>query len=528
MLIVQNVTYIHPDKELLFEHISFSVPSHAKVALIGNNGSGKSTMLKLISAELSPTSGQIATLAKPYYIPQIFGQYDHLRVADALQVAGKLKAFTEILAGEATEENMLLLDDDWTIEDRVNTALSYWALDGLDPFQTLATLSGGQKTKVFLAGLMIHQPELILLDEPSNHLDANSRQLLYYYLSNTTATLLIVSHDRELLNLLNSTYELSKKGVTTYGGNYDFYAEQKQIEHQALAHSIQSQEKELRKAKEKERETIERQNRLDARGKKKQEKAGVARIMMNTMRNNAENSTARTKAVHTDKIMGINEELTSLRRSRSEIDKMKFGFEESKLHQGKILVSLEAVNHSFGEQQLWAEPITWQLRSGDRVAIRGDNGSGKTTFVKIMLGQILPQSGTVQNNVAHAVYIDQDYSLIDNSLSVYEQAQAYNNGGLQEHDIKIRLNRFLFDSEAWNKPCSTLSGGERMRLALCCLTVQKEAPDLIVLDEPTNNLDIQNIEILTKAISEYQGSLLLISHDAHFRADVGAHSELLL
>jgi ATPase subunit of ABC transporter with duplicated ATPase domains len=134
----------------------------------------------------------------------------------------------------------------------------------------------------------------------------------------------------------------------------------------------------------------------------------------------------------------------------------------------------------------------------------------------MMLGELQPQSGTIERAVVKAIYIDQDYSLIDNSLSVYEQAQQFNSGILQEHEIKIRLNRFLFTKEYWDKPCETLSGGEKMRLILCCLMINSQAPDIIVLDEPTNNLDIQNIEILTAAINQYKGTLLVVSHDEYF------------
>ena len=305
MLILQNISYTHPSKDLLFSDINLTVNNHEKTALIGNNGVGKSTLLKIIASELQPSSGQINIDAEPYYVPQIFGQFNHLTIAQALRIEGKLNALKDILNGNTSEENFNLLNDDWTIEDRCKEALNFWQLDGLDLSQKMETLSGGQKTKVFLAGISIHQPELVLLDEPSNHLDVSGRQLLYSFIKSTKSTLIVVSHDRKLLNLLDTICELSKHGVKVYGGNYDFYKEQKQIENNALSQDIQSKEKELRKAKEKERETLERQQKLDSRGRGKQEKAGVARIMLNTLRNNAENSTSKMKSVHAEKIGGI-------------------------------------------------------------------------------------------------------------------------------------------------------------------------------------------------------------------------------
>jgi len=201
MLILQNISYTHPSKDLLFSDINLTVNNHEKTALIGNNGAGKSTLLKIIAKELQPSNGQIIVETEPYFIPQIFGQFNHLTIAEALKIDKKLNALKEILNGNTTEENFNLLNDDWTIEDRCNDALQHWQLIDIDLSQKMEALSGGQKTKVFLAGISIHQPELILLDEPSNHLDIASRKLLYGFIQTTKSTLIVVSHDRKLLNL---------------------------------------------------------------------------------------------------------------------------------------------------------------------------------------------------------------------------------------------------------------------------------------------------------------------------------------
>jgi ATPase subunit of ABC transporter with duplicated ATPase domains len=340
------------------------------------------------------------------------------------------------------------------------------------------------------------------LDEPSNHLDTFSRSILYHYIKSTNNTLVVVSHDRTLLNLLDNVYELSKRGITIYGGNYDFYAEQKMAESDALNQDLKSKEKALRKAKETEKESLERQQKLDARGKKKQEKAGLPTISMKTFKNNAEKSTSRMKGVHSEKVDSISLELNQLRKELPDVDKMKMGFDNSALHKGKILVTAIEVNFGYNDQLLWKQALNFQITSGERIVIKGLNGSGKTTLIKMILGELKPRSGTMESVAVKAIYIDQDYSLINNKLNVYEQAQQFNSGVLQEHDIKIRLNRFLFTKEYWDKPCKALSGGEKMRLMLCSLTISNQAPDIIILDEPTNNLDIQNIEILTAAINE--------------------------
>lgn len=516
MVVLQNLTYHHPDKELLFSNLSLTVNQGEKIGLTGNNGSGKSTLLRILAQEISASAGTISLSAPPYYIPQLSGQYNELTIAEVLQIDKKLQALNDILNGNVTETNMAVLHDDWEIEERSRAALSEWGLEIISLSQKMGTLSGGQKTKVFLAGITIHQPRLILMDEPSNHLDSASRAQLYEWIQKANATFIIISHDRALLNILSAICELDGGKISIYGGNYDFYAAQKQTALNAIGHSIASKEKELRKAREKERATIERQQKLDARGKAKQEKSGVARIMMNTLRNNAEKSTSKTKEMHAGKIEHLSIELQEKRDTLPDLQKMKLRFDPSSLHQGKILFEAYDVNFSYGSIPVWKNNMNIQIISGERILLKGANGSGKTTLIKLVLGELEPSTGRIYTAIQNAVYIDQDYSLLNNRLSVYEQAQQFNTSSLQEHEIKIRLTRFLFTKNDWNKPCAALSGGERMRLILCCLTIKEQAPDIIILDEPTNNIDIQSVEILTSAVTDYRGTLILVSHDLVF------------
>ena len=528
MLILQGVTYIHPNKDLLFSDLDLAINKQDKIALIGNNGAGKSTLLKLLAGSLVPSAGILKAASKPYYVPQHFGQFNDHTIAEALGISDKIQALNDILGGNVTEANMTLLDDDWTIEQRCKEAFTFWQLDGLNPTQKIATLSGGQKTRVFLAGIIVHRPEIVLLDEPSNHLDSFSRRLLYDYLRSTTNTIVVVSHDRALLNSIDTVYELDSRGVTVYGGNYDFYVAQKKIEAEALDQDLKSREKLLRKAKETERESLQRQQKLDARGKKKQEKAGLPTISMNTFRNNAEKSSSRLKGIHAEKVGNISEELNKLRAALPDMDKMKMGFDNSGLHKGKVLITATDLNFGFDDHLLWEQGLSFQIRHGERIAVKGLNGSGKTTLIKMILGELQPRSGTIDSVAVKTLYIDQDYTVIDDQLTVVEQVERHNSGFLQDHEIKIRLNRFLFTKAWWDKPCATLSGGERMRLILCSLSISDQAPDIIVLDEPTNNLDMQNIAILTAAISDYAGTLLVISHDEYFLNGIKVQRSIVL
>ncbi|MDM1049838.1 ABC-F family ATP-binding cassette domain-containing protein [Sphingobacterium hotanense] len=520
MVILQNATYIHPNKDVLFQDLQFTLNKQEKITLIGHNGVGKSTLLKIIAGLLPLNSGLLSVDASPYYVPQLFDAYEHYSIAEALGIAEKIHALQKITEGDASMENFEILNDDWDIEERASYALQEWGMGDLALSYPLISLSGGQKVKVFLAAISLHQPELILMDEPSNHLDLSSRNKLYELIEDNNASMLIVSHDRTLLNLLDMTAELSPKGIQRFGGSYAEFAEQKDVKKNALDQQLQNKEKELRKARDKEREAAERQNKLNARGKKKQEKAGVARIMMNTLRNKAEGSSAKLKSVHQEKIGGIRQELHDLRINLAELDQMKFGFDNSNTYTGKNLIDAQEINFSYDREMLWSKDLSFKIYHGDRVGIYGDNGAGKSTLIKLLLNKLQADKGTIYRADFTSIYIDQDYSIIRSAKSIYEMAESFNQSGLQEHEIKIRLSRFLFGKESWGKSCAVLSGGERMRLLLCCLNISSKAPDIIMLDEPTNNLDIQNIEILTSALNDFQGTLLLISHDKVFMEEL--------
>jgi ATPase subunit of ABC transporter with duplicated ATPase domains len=528
MLTLTNLSYIHHSRDVLFDALSLTINTHDKVALIGNNGTGKSTLLKIMAGLLPPSAGVYRTDAKPYYVPQHVGQFNNLTVGQALQVADKLKALKEIIDGLATEKNLALLNDDWLLEERCNEALAQWSLKGLDLNRRMETLSGGQKTKVFLTGITLHQPEIVLLDEPSNHLDMPGRSILYEYIKTTQNTLVVVSHDTTLLNLLHSVYELSKRGITFYGGNYDFYAIQKNNQFTALQQDLKSKEKALRKAKAVERQSLERKQKLDARGKKKQEKAGLPTIFMNAFKNIAEKSTSRIKDVHAEKIGTLTQALSDTRAALPPPDKMKVDLNNTLLYRGKKLIEGKEINFGYENRLLWKKPLNFLITGGERIVIKGENGTGKTTLIKIILGKIQPLSGVIDRAQTKSIYIDQDYSLINSTFTVYDQVQHFNVNKMPEHEIKIRLNRFLFTKGYWDKPCETLSGGEKMRLTLCSLIAGSQAPDIIILDEPTNNLDIQNTAILTSAICDYRGTLIMVSHGTNFLEQMSVEKEIVL
>ncbi len=527
-LIVKSLSYIHPDKEVLFTNISFSLTKGQKVALVGNNGAGKSTLLRIAAGQLHQSAGEIIFSEKPYYVPQHLGQYDDYNIAEALGVEPKLKSLYAILKGDTSSDNFKLLDDDWNIEEKIKIALSHWNMQQVDLFQKMKYLSGGEKTKVFLSGILIHSPQVLLLDEPSNHLDGESRSILYDFVRKSKSTILIISHDRTLLNLLDTTLDIYNNSIDVYGGNYDFYIEQKKKKLAALQLELEEKEKNIKRSIQQSREVIEQRQKKEVRGKSQGSKGGMPRILAGGLGSKAEESSAKLIGATNDRINSLSDDLAQIKQQIEEQKKLKIDLKKSDLHKGRILVDLKNINFSYGEKDLWKSPLTLQILSGDRIRIAGNNGAGKTTLIKMIMSDLKASVGEVYIADCRTLYIDQEYSIIDGQLTVFEQVQRFNDRHLVEHELKMLLHHYQFPSGVWAKKCDSLSGGEKMKLLLCCITISTNSPDLLILDEPTNNLDMYSLEILTNTVSKFEGTILVISHDENFVNDIQVDRTIIL
>jgi ATPase subunit of ABC transporter with duplicated ATPase domains len=528
MLLLQAVSFSHQQGEFLFKEINLSLSDREKIALVGRNGIGKSSLLEIIAGRNVPVSGVVQCNAKPLFLRQVTGVEDPRLVDEVLGVSAKRIALQRILNGSVEVADYEILDDDWDFENRCQEVLQQWDLNGLDLHRIMSTLSWGQQTRVALASVQLTQPSFLLLDEPSNHLDADGRKQLLQLIREYSGALILVSHDRQLLNSMDRICELHSDSLRSYGGNYSFYEDQKAIERNAIQADVSELEKAMRKAKEKERESRERQQKLDARGRRKQVQAGLPTISMNTLRNNAERSTAKLNEVHADKVESLRNEWKQRQQELPDLEQMRFALQRSQKPDNKLLFAAKSLQYKYGENDVWNEPVQIEIYSGQRIALSGKNGAGKSTLLKIICGELQPAEGELLKSNYSSLYLDQNYSVIDTQLTVSEQAQAFNVRNLERHEVNNQLNRFLFGKEFWDRSCGVLSGGEKMRLMLCCLNISSIAPDLIILDEPTNNLDLLNLEILEQAVAAYSGTLIVVSHDALFleRANVVDSIEL--
>lgn len=528
-IIAENLSYIFPQGKRIIHDVNFSIAQGGKVGLVGDNGSGKSTLLRILTGAVSPQTGSVHLPKKTWFVPQHVGQFDTLNVAEALLINHKTDALRAIENGSVDPIHHETLADDWTIHERLKAALGLWGLSSISWDTPFNTLSGGEKTRVFLSGLDLHSPDLILLDEPTNHLDRVARKKLHQCILNTRCTVLIVSHDRELLNVCNQIYELSSAGIQSYGGNYTFYSEQKKVEMRALSQQIEHTKKEVSAARKKYQETMQNKQKMDSRSAKMGKTKNLPKIIKNARNGQAELSTAKLNDIHKDNIQTEKEKLRKLTQQERTSKQIKISLDSSSLHTGKYLFEANRINVAWPSSDLiWENPLSFIITSGDRLRISGNNGSGKTTLIHLLTRQIYPCQGNLEIHANTVFLLDQEYSLINKNRSVLEQAQASNEIKKEDHQLKTLLHRFLFDKEMWNQSCHALSGGEMMRLSLCCLALQSTQPDVIILDEPTNNLDLNNIRVLTKTIAEYRGTLLVVSHDNDFISEVGIENTLHL
>ncbi len=521
---VSNLTYRLPNQDALLSDISFSIPDGSKCAIVGNNGTGKTTLLNILSGLCLHSSGEIEC-TDAYLVPQHHGQYDGLTVAQSLLIEDKYRALKAILSGNASERNFDILQDDWELEERIAAAFQNWDIPYVSLDSQMSQLSGGEKTKVFLSGIDIHHPAVILMDEPTNHLDYESREHLLSYISGANVTILMASHDRILLNSVDAILHLSRQCVRYYPMKYDEFHQLYQQECDAISRHLDAKQRDLGKAKRQARECAERQQKRLARGSKLSDSKCLARIAKGNLKNKSEITASNIAKVQTGRIAAINMEIDELKNLVPEESRIKINVSSSNLHKGKVLVELNSVNFNYTDSNpLWQEDINLTILSGDRLHITGKNGQGKTTLLKLITGELNPTTGTIfKADSLSCIYLDQEYGFIDNDKTVLEQL-ASEAGNMAEHELKIRLHRFLFPTHTWERKCSALSGGEKMRLAICSLMARDSAPNIIIVDEPTNNIDIANMEILAETLRNYQGTLIAISHDMAFISDIELQS----
>ncbi|MCP3767777.1 ABC-F family ATP-binding cassette domain-containing protein [Streptomyces sp. MAR25Y5] len=493
-----------------------------RTGLIGVNGAGKSTLLKLIAGELRPNDGTVRVTGGVGYLPQNVTLDTTLKVDEALGIAARRAALHAIEAGDVAETHFETVGDDWDVEERALATLGELGLGGIGLDRTIGELSGGESVLLRLAALLLRRPDVLLLDEPTNNLDLYARRRLYAAVGNWPGVMVVVSHDRELLELVDQIADLRSGGVTWYGGNYTAYEEALAVEQEAAERMVRVAEADLRKQR---RELADAQVKLARRkryGQRMWDQKREPKIVMGARKRAAQESAGKHRTLHEEKLAGARERLDEAVEAVRDDDEIRVDLPHTAVPPGRTVLTLTDLELAHGARVDGG----FELRGPERVALIGRNGAGKTTLLRTVAGELPPVSGEASARVPLR-FLPQRLDVLDEALSVADNVARFAPDAT-DNRIRARLAHFLFRGSRADRKAVTLSGGERFRATLAALMLAEPAPQLLMLDEPTNNLDISGVRQLTTALESYEGVLIVAGHDLPFLESVGITRWLLM
>ncbi|MEH0417048.1 ABC-F family ATP-binding cassette domain-containing protein [Streptomyces sp. B21-083] len=517
---VTSLSFAWPDGTAVFDALDVAV-GPGRTGLVGVNGSGKSTLLKLIAGQLRPADGAVRVAGDVGYLPQSVTLDTALRVEDVLGISAQRAALHAIETGDVAEAHFETIGDDWDVEERALVTLGELGLGHIDLDRTVGEVSGGEAVLLRLAALLLDRPDVLLLDEPTNNLDLYARRRLYTAVSSWPGVMIVVSHDRELLDLVDQIADLRSGEVTWYGGNFSAYEEALATEQEAATRMVRVAEADLKKQK---RELADAQLKLARRkkyGQKMFEQKREPKIVMGARKRSAQESAGKHRIMHEERLADAKERLDEAVDAVRDDDEIRVDLPYTAVPPGRTVLTLLDLELAYG-----ASVGSFDLRGPERVALIGRNGAGKTTLLRTVAGELAPVSGEARAHVPLR-FLPQRLDVLDDELTVAENVARFAPGATNNR-VRARLARFLFRGARADQRAATLSGGERFRAALAALMLAEPAPQLLMLDEPTNNLDMASARQLTTALDSYEGALIVASHDLPFLESIGITRWLLL
>jgi ATPase subunit of ABC transporter with duplicated ATPase domains len=520
-IVADRLRYATADGRAILEDITLGF-GRERTGLVGPNGSGKTTLIRLLAGDLEPTAGHVHRAAAVAVLPQEFRPPAAAPLAAVLRIDARLAALRRLEAGTAEPDDLETVGDDWDLAERAAAVLDRFGLGHLPLDRPLDGVSGGEATRVALAGLALGQPDFLLLDEPTNHLDAASRRALHRFVEGWAGGMVCVSHDRALLRRMDRIVELRAGGAQVYGGNYDAYRARRDADDEAAGRELASARAALRAAEREAREQRERQARREAQGRRDREGANMPKILLNGRRAQAQATGARVRSVTEREVAERRARAAAARGRVEEREIPRFDLPSSGLAAGRTVLEMEGVTVRYpGAPRPVLDRVSLRIVGPERVAIVGPNGSGKSTLLRVALGRLRPDTGSVRTLPdAEVAFLDQRGADLEPDLSILA-GFARLQPGSTPNDAHAALARMLFPNESALQPVGTLSGGERLRASLACVLGGPRPPSLLVLDEPTNHLDLDALEALEAALRAFDGAILVVSHDVDFLRAIG-------
>ncbi|SOU07600.1 ABC-F family ATP-binding cassette domain-containing protein [Xanthomonas arboricola] len=520
-LTLESVAYVLPDGSPLFSDLSIHIDQRA-TGLVGRNGVGKSVLARLLAGEVLPSAGRYVRNGSVHYLPQRVRVAPGQSIAELAGVAPLLDALDRIAAGSVAPADFELVGERWTAHAQFAAELERQGLGGRDPRAPAAQLSGGEAMRVALAGAFLTRPDLLILDEPSNHLDGPQRQRLMDQLLAWSGGLLVISHDRDLLDAMQRIVELSAQGLRSYGGNYTFYAQQRAIEQQAASELLAQRKQARARGEQALREQQQRQQQRQARGARAAGQANQAAILLGAQKQRSELSAGRLQQQRQAEQARLSEAVVQAAALVQDDPTIALLAPTSPAGASRQLATLQQVELADG--RLGGRRVDLLLHGQPRIGLVGPNGSGKSSLLQLLAGRLQPSAGRCQVHVPVA-YLDQHLGLLDPARSAAAQLQDADPDA-PAHAQRLRLALLGLDQQRADLPTGQLSGGQRLKAALACALYRAQPAQLLLLDEPTNHLDLAAVEAIEALLRSYQGALIVASHDAAFLQRLGLRQRL--